>query len=64
MSGRAARLAAKREIGGARMPAVHRLKDAVGARLHRQMEVGHQLFFKAMRLDQALAHASFGWLVV
>ena len=36
--------------------AVHRLEDAVAARLHRQMEVGHQFVDLAMGGDQAVGH--------
>ena len=41
-------------LGG--MLAVHRLQDRVRARLHRQMQIGHQLGFVAMRVDQILGH--------
>ena len=42
-----------REIGFGRVAAVHRLEDAVAARLHRQVQIGHQLVDLAMRGDQA-----------
>src|SRR3546814_438801 len=39
-----------------RMAAVHRGEDAVAARLHRQVEEGHQLVDLAMRGDQPVGH--------
>ena len=59
--GRAARRAAARsmrEIVVARVPAVHGGEDAVRARLHRQMQVGHQLRQIAMRGDQIVVHVA------
>ena len=57
MSGRAARTRSRsREIGLGGVAAVHRLEDAVAARLHRQMQIGHQLLDLGMGGDQAVAH--------
>ena len=57
MSGRAARTFSRmRKIGFGRVAAVHRLEDAVAARLHRQMQVGHQLVDLAMGGDQRVGH--------
>ena len=55
---RGARRASSRvcEIGFGRVAAVHRLEDAVAARLHRQVEVGHQLVDLAMGGDQRVGH--------
>ena len=64
ISGRAARiLSMVREIGFDRMTAVHRLQDAVAARLHRKVEVGHQLVDLAGAAISASV-MSAGWLVV
>ena len=38
------------------VPAVHRLQHPVAARLHRQMQEGHQLRLVAMRGDQVVGH--------
>lgn len=43
-------------IAVARMLAVHRLQDAVAARLDGQMEERHQAFDIAVRVDQTLRH--------
>ena len=45
---------AKIFLGG--VLAVHRLENAVRARLHRQMQIGHQLGLVAMSLDQIVGH--------
>ena len=59
MSGRAARMRSiSAEIVGGGVAAVHRLEDAVGAGLHRQMQVGHQLPEIAMRGDQFVVHVA------
>ena len=44
------------QIGIGVVAAVHRLQHAVAARLHRQMQIGHQLFDLGMGADQALGH--------
>ena len=46
------------EIVGGRVPAVHRLQDAVGAGLHGQMQIGHQRRQVAMRGDQFVVHVA------
>ena len=46
------------QIVGAGVAAVHRLEDAVGARLHRQVQVGHQLVDVAMRGEQLVVHVA------
>ena len=46
------------EIVGGRVAAVHRLQDAVGAGLHRQMQIGHQRRQVAMRGDQRVVHVA------
>ena len=38
------------------MFAVHALQDVVAARLHRQVQIRHQLFARPVRLNQILAH--------
>ena len=59
MSGRAARMrSTSREIVGRRVAAVHRLEDAVRARLHRQVQIGHQRRQVAMRRDQLVVHVA------
>ena len=58
-SGRTARRRSTRpqeEI--AAVPAVHRLEDAVGARLHRQVQVRHELRHLAMGGDQIVVHVA------
>ena len=44
------------EVIGAGVAAVHGREDAVGARLHRQMQLRHQRRQIAMRRDQVVAH--------
>ena len=44
------------EIGFGRVAAVHRLEDAVAARLHRQVQIGHQLVDLAMGGNQLVGH--------
>ena len=44
------------QIGFDAMAAVHRREDAIAARLHRQVEKGHQLVDLAMRGDQPVGH--------
>ena len=57
ISGRAARTRSMiAQIAAGAVAAVHRLEDAVAARLHRQMEEGHQLLDLGMGADQALGH--------
>ena len=57
ISGRAARTCVDRaEVRLDIVAAVHRFQDAVAARLHGQMEVGHQLLDLAMRGDQLGGH--------
>ena len=51
------------DIIGAAMPPVHGGKDAVRARLDRQMQLRHQLGKIAMRRDEVVIHIA-GWLVV
>ena len=46
------------EIIVARMPAVHRRQNAVGARLHRQVHIGHQRGQVAMGGDQIVVHVA------
>ena len=46
----------QRQIVRRAMLAVHRRQDAVRARLHRQMQEGHQLRHLAMGGDQVLVH--------
>ena len=46
------------EIIGARVAAVHGSENAVGARLHRQMQLRHQLRQIAMRRDQIVVHVA------
>ena len=46
------------EIVFARMPAVHRRQNAVGAGLHRQMHIGHQRRQIAVRGDQIVVHVA------
>ena len=46
------------EIVGARVAAVHGGEDAVGAGLHRKVQIGHQARQVAMRRDQALLHVA------
>ena len=59
MSGRAARMRSiEAEIVGARVAAVHRREDAVRARLHRQMQIGHQRVEIAMGGDQVVVHVA------
>ena len=58
-SGRASRSRGDdREIVGARVAAVHGGEDAVGARLHRQMQLRHQRRQIAMRGDQIVVHVA------
>src|SRR5262245_63149827 len=38
--------------------AVHRRQDGVGARLHRQMQEGHQLVIVAMGQNQVVTHVA------
>ncbi len=40
------------------VPAVHRGEDSVGARLHREVQIGHQLWKIAMRFDQIVGHVA------
>ncbi len=40
--------------------AVHRPEDAIRARLHRQVEIGHQLLDFAMGADEFVGHV--GWV--
>ena len=64
MSGRAARMRVdEAQIVRRRMAAVHRLEDAVGARLHRQVQIGHQ---RRRSRWAAISSSSMsrGWLVV
>ena len=42
----------------ASVPAVHRLEDAVGARLHRQVQVRHELRHRAVGGDQIVVHVA------
>jgi hypothetical protein len=42
----------------AAVPAVHRLEDAVGAGLHRQVQVRHELRHLAMHGDQRVVHVA------
>jgi hypothetical protein len=46
----------QRKVLIGRVFAVHRLEDAVRARLHRQVQIGHQLRLLAMRGDQVVGH--------
>ena len=45
-----------REIGFGRVAAVHGLEDAVAARLHRQVQIGHQLVDLGVGGDQVVVH--------
>ena len=59
MLGRAARSRSIRsKIVGAGVAAVHRVENAVGARLHRQMQLRHQRRQIAMRGDEAVIHVA------
>ena len=59
MSGRARRSrSTRREIVGAGVAAVHRRENAVGAGLHRQMQLRHQRRQVAMRGDQIVVHVA------
>ncbi len=59
MSGRAARdLFDEPQVVAARVAAVHGGEDAVGSRLHRQVQVGHQRGEVAMRRDQRVVHVT------
>ena len=58
-SGRAARsLSTIVDVVGACVPAVHGGEDAIGARLHRQMQLRHEFRQIAMRRDQIVAHVA------
>jgi hypothetical protein len=63
MSGRRADAVEDAQIGIAAVAAVHRLEDAVAARLHRQVQEGHQLLDLGMRAIRP-SRMSLGWLVV
>ena len=43
-------------VGG--VLAVHRLQHRIGSRLHRQMQIGHQLGIVAMGGDQVIGHVA------
>ena len=60
MSGRAC-LDAGDELGivVGRMLAVHGVKDAVGAGLKRQMQIGHELRLVAVERDQIVVHVAW-----
>ena len=59
MSGRARRSRSMRaQIVGAGVAAVHRLEDAVGAGLHRQMQLRHQRRQVAVRGDEIVVHVA------
>ena len=58
-SGRAARSRATNvDVVCARVPAVHRGEDAIGSRLHRQMQLRHEFRQIAMRRDQIVVHVA------
>ena len=46
------------KVVAARVPAVHRRQDAVGASLKRQVQVRHELGLVAVRRDQVVAHVA------